>query len=135
MSQTTLASSRSPSRPGILGDRNRLSAWILLLGVLGSVALGAVGARPGTVLVPFSLGVLGALAVAPFPHADRWLALGMLGTLPILPPVGLPNLPLAAGVLGIALVRVARDGARTIDRRVAIALAGLWGLIIVGAAV
>lgn len=93
-----------------------------------------MAATPGVVPVPLSIGLLAALAICPFPMADRFLMLGILGTLPLLPPSGLPNLPLGAAVLPLAIYRVGRDGGLDLDRRVVGVLATLWAVLVLGAA-
>jgi O-antigen ligase len=120
------------ARPRI--RRDRASVGLVVAGALGSLLLLALAATPGVVLVPLSIGLLGALAICPFPAADRALVLGILGTLPLLPPSGLPNLPLGAAVIPLAIYRVARDGGLQLDRRVIGVLAALWAALALGAA-
>jgi hypothetical protein len=67
----------------------------------------ALGVTPGAVMIPVSLAAIGILLWLPFPVADYGLAIALIGTIPVLPPIGLPNLPLAAVVIVIAVVRVA----------------------------
>lgn len=110
---------------------------------LGAVGIGAIltlgllvgGASTGLAPVPLSLGALVALTVLPFPTADRWLALALIGTFPLVPPIGLPNMPLAAGVIGIALLRLGLDASRPpIPRRALLVLAALWISLAIGLA-
>lgn len=113
--------------------RTVLAGSAVLLGSAASAALFVSGAAPGVVLVPLSLALLVALAVLPFPAADYALALGLLGTLPLLPPSGLPNFPLAAAVVGVALARIVIEQRARPPLRATVAVAGVWALVGIGA--
>jgi hypothetical protein len=89
----------------------------------------------GTVtLVPFSIGAAVALTLLPFPAADRLLGLSLIATMPLIWSAALPNLPLAAAVLVIGLVRVARIELRDIRPRAWIILAAMWAPLLLGIA-
>jgi O-antigen ligase/polysaccharide polymerase Wzy-like membrane protein len=116
-------------------QRRRVAAAALTVGLVLTVFLALAGATAGAIAVPLSLGALVALAVVPFPAADRWLALGLIGSFPLVPPLGLPNVPLAAGVIGVALLRIGLIGWRTsLPRPAIVMLAVLWGALAVGLA-
>jgi hypothetical protein len=67
--------------------------------------------------------------------ADRWLAFALIGTFPLVPPLGLPNMPLAAGVIGIALIRLGLGPSRgPVARRAMMVLAVLWAALAIGLA-
>src|SRR5918992_2185117 len=112
--------------------RTRTAVASVLVGAVLSVASLILHAPDAAVLVPASVGAAIALAIVPFPAADRLLALGFVATFPLLPPVGLPNLPLSAAVVLIAAARLTFEERRSVSRRVASILAVFWALIAVG---
>ena len=117
------------------GQRRSIAAGALGLGAILTFFLLVTGAPAGAVAVPLSIGALVALAILPFPTADRWLALALIGSFPLVPPLGLPNVPLAAGVIGIALLRLGLSPTRpSIAPRALAVLAILWGLLVIGLA-
>lgn len=116
-----------------MDGRTLTALAVISAGVLVAVVIASSGASPGTVLVPVSLAVVMALAILPFPAADYAFALGLLGTFPLFPPSGLPNLPLAAAVIGVALMRVIGSERSLPPMRLAVAVTGVWALVVVGA--
>lgn len=107
---------------------------ILATGLIGSAVLFVAGAGPGSILIPTSIAMLIGLAIVPFPMVDRWFGLAFVATFPILPPIGLPNLPVGAGVLAIATWRIARlDGRRPSGGMLGV-LGALWAFLAVGLA-
>jgi O-antigen ligase len=116
-------------------QRQRLALGAIGLGAILTLVLLLSSTVAGLAPVPLSLGALIALVVLPFPAADRWLALALIGTFPLVPPVGLPNMPLAAGVIGVALVRVGlRPTQPAIARRALAVLAVMWVCLAIGLA-
>lgn len=122
-------------------DGSRRATFDRSLIALAMAALGAVASLMSPVflgsatLAPASLGMAGALAVVPFPLADRLLALTLIGTTPLILNDSLPNLPLAAAVIAIALARVARAQKRVLRRRTVIALGLVWTPLALGVAI
>src|SRR5918999_1043294 len=112
--------------------RTRIAVASVLVGAALTAASLILRAPDAAVLVPVSIGMAVALAVVPFPAADRLLALGFVATFPFLPPVGLPNLPLSAAVILIAAARLTFEERRVVSRRVASVLAVFWALIAIG---
>jgi O-antigen ligase len=114
-------------------DRGGIALALAIFGtvvsLLSPIILGSA------TLVPASLGVAVALAIVPFPAADRLLAIALIGTTPLILNDSLPNLPLAAAVLAIGLVRVAGDQKRFLGRRTAIALVLMWIPLALGVAI
>jgi hypothetical protein len=112
--------------------RVRVALTSALLGVAATAVALVAGAPAAAVMVPASIGAAIALAVVPFPAADRLLALGLMATFPLLPPLGLPNLPLSAAVLLIAAARLTFEEGLVVARRVLVVLSAFWGLLVVG---
>ncbi len=96
----------TPTTPRGVASRARVSALIVVLGLIATGVLVLGGASPGTSTVPLALSILLALIIVPFPAADYFLAFALIGTLPLVPPAGLPNVPLAGGVLLVAVGRL-----------------------------
>jgi O-antigen ligase len=117
-----------------VGNRRLVAATAVVLGVVLAALLLLLRVSPGLTLVPLGLGALVALVLVPFPEADTWLALALIGTFPLLPPSPLPNLPLSAAVLGVAAVRLWRADAGRVVRGAWLVLAALWVPLLVGAA-
>ena len=118
------------ARPRESSHRAASSVGLVALGLLLSAVSPILFG--GMTLVPASLGLAAALMVVPFPAADRLLALGLIGTTPLLLDASLPNLPLAAAVLPVALVRVAMDQQRSIGRWTAVGLVLMWAPLAIG---
>ncbi|HEY7131046.1 MAG TPA: O-antigen ligase family protein [Candidatus Limnocylindrales bacterium] len=113
--------------------RTRAAVLAVAAGIALLVVLLVAGAAPGLVTVPLAIGILAAVAIVPFPGADRWFALGLLGPLPLLPPTGLSNVPLAAGVIGVAAVRIwFQPRSAPVPIRPVAILAILWGAVAFG---
>lgn len=112
--------------------RARAALVVAVLGAAASFVLLLTGAPAAAVLVPASIGAAIALAIVPFPAADRLLALGLVATFPLLPPLGIPNLPLSAAVLLIAAGRLTFEERLSVPRRVLGALVAFWILLVVG---
>lgn len=113
----------------------RLLVALLVLGATLSLILLLAGARPGIVLVPLGLSLVLVLLLAPFPIADYALAVALVATFPLVPPSGLPNLPVSAAVVTIGLIRIylaqrVMPGRRTI----ALIIAG-WAFLAIGVAI
>lgn len=112
------------------------SGIALALAVLGAVvSLMSPSLIGDATLAPASLGVAAALAIVPFPAADRLLAIALIGTTPLIFDASLPNLPLAAAVLPVGLARVALDQRRLLGRRTVMALLLMWTPLAVGVAI
>lgn len=119
-----------PPRPH---DSRTIGALVAIgLGVVATFALALAG--EGLTLVPFSIGLVVALALVPFPLADRLLAISLIGTMPLIWSGSLPNVPLAAAVLVIGLVRIAPRETRSVRRRTWITLAAIWAPLAIGIA-
>ena len=102
--------------------------------VLGAVATLLLYVNRDTVtLVPISIGLAAALMLTPFPTADRLLALSLIATTPLLWSDRLPNLPLAAGVVVISLIRVAPMEVRFVPAKAWFLLAAIWTPLVAGA--
>lgn len=114
-------------------SRIHVATTVLLLGAGASAALLVGGATPGLVLVPLSLAFVAAVVLLPFPAADYALAVGMLGTIPLVPPVGLPNVPLAAAVIGVGLARIVGHNRGWPPWRSVAIVAIVWAFVLVGA--
>ena len=119
-----------PPRPP--GNRTIGALVAVTLGAVMTVALPLLG-QQGT-LVPFTIGVAAALVLVPFPTADRLLALSLIGTMPLLWSRSLPNVPLAAAVLIIGLIRIAPGAIPLVRRRAWIILAAGWVPLAAGVA-
>ncbi len=122
----------STSPPGA-ASRVKFAVLAVVIGVGLTCVLLATGASPGTTTVPLALGVIAALILVPFPAADYLLSFAMIGTLPVLPSVGLPNLPLAAAAIVIAAVRLLIDSNTRVAPRTIGWLIVLWAPLLVGA--
>ncbi|HEX7171904.1 MAG TPA: O-antigen ligase family protein, partial [Candidatus Limnocylindria bacterium] len=105
----------------------------VLLGVAMTLAFPLFGENDVT-LVPVTIGLATALALVPFPMADRLLALSLIGTMPLIWSDRLPNVPLAAAVLVIGLIRIAPIEARFVHRRTWVILAASWAPLAAGVA-
>jgi hypothetical protein len=112
----------------------RLVIGLLALGGAASAFLLLAGASPGAVLVPLSVATLVALVLLPFPAADFCLAFALIATLPVLPPLGLPNLPLAAVVVVVAVARLMLEQRSVPPARVILLLALPWAVLAAGLA-
>jgi O-antigen ligase len=112
----------------------RLGAIAIVIGGIASGILLLAPVSPGAVSVPLSIGLVVALVLLPFPAADRWFAFALVLTLPLLPPLGLPNLPVSAVVIGIALIRLAFDRSSPLPRNALVVLAILWLPLAIGVA-
>lgn len=126
--------SRASITPVLVMGRpaGQVAGVVFATGAAISGILFVIGVSPGIVLIPTSLALLLALAVVPFPQADRWLALALIATFPLLPPIGVPNLPVGSGVLLIALVRVAMEDRVRPSRATIITLTVLWSSLAIG---
>jgi hypothetical protein len=119
-------------RPQVRDARTKGALAAIALGAIVALAMGVAGLD--VTLVPLAIGLAVALMLVPFPAADRLLALSLIGTMPLIWSDPLPNVPLAAGVLVIALVRIAPMERRVIHPRAWIVLAAVWSPLVVGVA-
>ena len=119
-------------RPRVPDSRTIGAAGAAALGVIVALAFPLVG--EDLTLVPVAIGWAAALALVPFPMADRLLAMSLIGTLPLIWNDALPNVPLAAAVLAIGLIRIAPIEARLIHPRTWIILGVSWAPLVAGAA-
>jgi hypothetical protein len=104
----------------------------VILGVAATLALTLVGGN--ATLVPLTIGLAAGLALVPFPMADRLLALSLIGTMPLIWSDPLPNVPLAAAVLVIGLMRVAPVEVPFVHGRTWLILTASWAPLAVGVA-
>jgi hypothetical protein len=119
-----------PPRP----DHNRTIGALVAVTLGAAVTLAFPLAGGDVTLVPVTVGVAAALALAPFPAADRLLAMSLIGTMPLIWSGPLPNVPLAAAVLVISLIRIAPVQIRLVHRRTWIILAASWAPLAAGVA-
>ena len=117
-----------PPRPQ--GNRMIGALVAVTIGAAVTLALSFLGAE--VTLVPFTIGLAAALCLVPFPAADRLLAMALIGTMPLIWSGSLPNVPLAAGVLVIALIRLTPLELRLVHRRTWLILAVSWAPLAVG---
>lgn len=111
----------------------RVTAAIAAL-CAGAAAAVAVSVSSGdATLVPLAIGIAAALVLAPFPSADRFLALSLIGTMPLMWSDPLPNIPLAAGVLIIGIVRIAPSEGPRVNGRAWMILGAVWAPLVIGA--
>ena len=119
-------------RPLVRDARTQGALAAIVLGALVALVLSVVGDE--VTLVPLAIGWAAALVLVPFPTADRFLALSLIGTMPLIWSDPLPNVPLAGGVVAIALLRVAPIEARLVHPRAWVVVGAVWSPLVVGAA-
>jgi hypothetical protein len=112
--------------PRQVARSNAVLAGILAGGVVLSLGLLFLQAPSGAVVVPMSLAIVLAVALVPRASMDRALAVGLVATMPLLPPVGLPNLPLGAALLGVAMVRLIAAREATPIVRPLVLISAVW---------
>lgn len=117
-----------PLRPH--GNRTIGALVAVALGALATFALPLLGQQ--LTLVPVTIGLAGALFLVPFPMADRLLAFSLIGTMPLVWSGSLPNVPLAAAVLIIGLIRILPGEIHRLPRRTWIVLGLSWAPLAVG---
>lgn len=118
--------------PQLRDNRTIGAAVAVILGVAVTLLLALV--RESVTLVPVTIGLAAAFALVPFPMADRLLALSLIGTMPLIWSDPLPNVPLAAAVVVIGLIRIAPVEMRFVRKRTWIILATSWAPLAIGAA-
>ncbi len=119
-------------RPHLRDARTKAALAAVVLGVGGVATILAFSDT--LTLVPLSIGLAVALILVPFPTADRFLGLSLIATMPLIWSGALPNVPLAAAVLVIGLVRVARVELRSVHPRAWLMLGATWAPLLVGIA-